>query len=217
MAKAKTKLARLPPKRTITKQQAVRHLIHCAGRMIAAGEDPFAIHVLIQSADKLLIDLGKKMGKKLVINWAESVKPEYKNALITSIRETYNFFKHADKDHNSNLYVAEIAKVNFFQLAICIVNYQAIFGEWTDHMKLLFNIAKFISPEIFVPPDLQSWFDEAVVSPMADVTLGEFLNGWWANPIFQAVLPKLQIEKAEDLQDTHPLYDTSILNIIRKN
>ena len=78
MAKAKVKLTRHPPRRTLTKQQAVRHLIHAAGRMIATGEDPFAIHLLIQSADKILIDLAKKAGRKLVHTWGELIQPEYK-------------------------------------------------------------------------------------------------------------------------------------------
>ena len=87
--------ARLPPKRMITKQQAVRHLIHSAGRLIAAREDPFAIHLLIQSADKLLIDLAKKTHQELVFSWTELVKPEYKATFMTHIREISNFLKHA--------------------------------------------------------------------------------------------------------------------------
>jgi hypothetical protein len=92
MARAKIKLpGRLPPKRTITKRQAVRHLIHSAARMIAAGEDPFGIHLLVQSADKLLIDIAKRTGRTLAFNWGEFVKPEYKDAVLDVIRETSNF------------------------------------------------------------------------------------------------------------------------------
>lgn len=221
MAKTKVKLPRHPPKRTITKQQAARHLIHCAGRMIAAREDPFAIHLLIQSADKLLIDLAKKTGRKLVFRWDEFIKPEYKDALIESIRETSNFFKHADKDHDSELHVAEIAKTNILQLGLCIVNYGAIFGEWTDHMKLLFDVAKLISPDGFVQPDQRIQFD-AVFQKFTDITLAELLSGWWTDPIIRTDptlrtnLPNLESEKTEDLQDTQPLYDTRISDLIRK-
>ena len=55
---------------------AIRHLLHSASRMIAAGEDPFAIHVLIQSADKLLIDVAERSGKNLIFKWDEFIKPE---------------------------------------------------------------------------------------------------------------------------------------------
>ena len=100
LAKSKIVLPRHPPKRMITKQQAVRHLIHASSRMLAAAEDPFAIHLLIQSADKLLIDLSKKTGRKLVFTWDEFIKPEYKDALIEGVTETANFFKHADAKTN---------------------------------------------------------------------------------------------------------------------
>jgi hypothetical protein len=215
MAKAKTRLSRLPPKRTITKQQAIRHLLHSASRMIAAGEDPFAIHVLIQSADKLLIDVAERSGKNLIFKWDEFIKPEYKDAMIASIRETYNFFKHADRDHDANLHVAEIAKTNILQLGLCIANYRSVFGEWTDHMRLLFNIAKFISPDGFVHPDQRALFDVAI-KRVDSMTLAEILNGWWTDAFLQKVLPNLNSEKAQDLQDTHPLYDTPIVDIVRE-
>ena len=56
--------------------------------MIAVGEDPFAIQLLVQSADKMLIDLAKKRGLKPVFNWEEFLKPEYQKAMFNSIRET---------------------------------------------------------------------------------------------------------------------------------
>jgi len=43
-----------PPRRYLDKEEAVRHLIHCAIRMVMREEDPFAIHLLVQSADKML-------------------------------------------------------------------------------------------------------------------------------------------------------------------
>jgi hypothetical protein len=211
MARAKIKLpGRLPPKRTITKQQAVRHLIHSAGRMIAAREDPFAIHLLIQSADKLLIDLAKKTGPKLSFNWDEFVKPEYKDFVLGAIRETSNFLKHADRDHDSSLHVGDIAKTNILQIGICIVNYRGLFSEWTDHMRLMFNVAKLVSPSGFVLPDQREQFNAALQN-IQNMTLAEYFEpNIWDDPRFRIVLPHLASEKAEDLQDTQPLYSTRI-------
>ena len=209
---AKNKLpSRLPPKRTITKQQAIRHLIHAAARMIAAREDPFAIHLLIQSADKLLIDLAKKRGQKLLFDWGQFAKPEYKKAVIEAIRETYNFLKHADKDHADRLHVASIARANILHLALCTLNYRELFGGWTDHMKLLFNVAKFVFPDALVHADQRSQFD--AILPEQDFTLAEFLSIWWDNPGLITVTPNLASEKAEDLQDTQPLYSTKVKDI----
>lgn len=216
MAKVKLKLPRLPPKRTITKQQAVRHLIHSACRMIAAREDPFAIHLLIQSADKLLIDLGRKRDQKLAFNWEEFSKPEYKDAMFDIIRETSNYFKHADKDHDLALHVGDIAKMNILQLGICIVNYRGLFGEWTDHMKLLLFVAKFVFPNGFVLPDKREKFD-TLFSQVRRVTLSEFLHSdLWNNSVIKTVLPNLSSERAEDLQDTRSLYNTRFLDLQKK-
>jgi hypothetical protein len=93
------------PRRWLTKQQAIRHLIHAAVRLIVAGEDPFATHLLIQSADKLLIDLAKHSATgKLALDWTPLMKPEYKDALLKVHRETFNFLKHADRDHDQTLH-----------------------------------------------------------------------------------------------------------------
>src|SRR4051794_29090665 len=108
MARAPQEIAgikRLAPRRRLTKKKAVRHLIHAAVRMIAAAEDPFPIHLIIQSADKLLIDLSKKLKKPLAHNWVENIKDEYLSPLMDVFRETYNFLKQADKDHDEELHV----------------------------------------------------------------------------------------------------------------
>ena len=90
MAKSALPIERSAPKRKISKQEGIRHLIHAAVRMIAAREDPFAIHLVIQSADKLLMDLSKKMAKPIPLRWDEQIRPEYKDTLLAIHRETFN-------------------------------------------------------------------------------------------------------------------------------
>jgi hypothetical protein len=50
---------REPPLRYISKREGVRHVLHAAIRCVFYGEDPFAIHLLGQSAEKVLLDLLK--------------------------------------------------------------------------------------------------------------------------------------------------------------
>lgn len=190
----------------------VRHLIHGAVRMVAAGEDPFAIHLQIHSADKLLIDLAKKQGRELPFTWGKFVKPEYKSAFIETIRETYNFLKHADKDHDQTLHVGEIATANILQLALCVVNYHGLFGTWTAHMQLIFAAAKFVCPDGFVDPGLRPQFD-AMLLKSPTMTLADFFDGWWTDHILITHFPQLAIEKSEDLQDTQPLYSTKVSDL----
>jgi hypothetical protein len=214
MAKHKIKLSRQPPKRTLTKRNAVRHLIHSAVRLICAEEDPFAVHLLVQSADKLLIDLAKKTKRKLPFKWGEFVKPEYEAAIIATIRETSNFFKHADKDHDKALPVVDIAQMNILQLGICVVNFGALFGEWTDHMRLGLFIARVFHPDGFVRPNERERFD-AMFTRVRNMTFAEFLSGWWSEPLLKLTLPNLNREKAEDLQDNQPLFGTRLADIAK--
>jgi hypothetical protein len=69
-------LERLPPRRTMGKKEAVRRLLHSAIRMVGTNEDPFAIDLLVNSADKLLIDLAKHAGKSLAGDFTKYIKPE---------------------------------------------------------------------------------------------------------------------------------------------
>jgi hypothetical protein len=66
--------------------------------MFAMGEDPFAIHLLVQSVEKLLIDLARNRGVDLAFDWEAAIKTEYQREFFKMHWETYNFFKHADKD-----------------------------------------------------------------------------------------------------------------------
>jgi hypothetical protein len=213
MAKAPQEIAgikRGAPLRRITKRQAVRHLIHAAVRMIAAAEDPFAIHLIIQSADKLLIDLSKRLKKPLTLDWAGNIKDEYRSPLMAVFRETYNFLKHADKDHDEELHVGSIAESNILQLAACIANYYALFGETTDHMNLLFMSAKLVFPDGFVMPDQRAVFD-AVVPKLGSMRFGEFFNmDLWDEPLVARDFPGLSAERRADLQDNAELFSNFI-------
>jgi len=126
------------------------------------------------------------------------------------LRETYNFLKHADIDHDEELHVGSISESNFLQLAVCIANYHALFGEYTDHMKLLFSFAKLIMPEGFVMPDLREVFD-AAVPKLASMRFGEFFNmDLWNDPMVAQAFPGLVAERREDIQDNAELFSKFI-------
>jgi hypothetical protein len=194
------------PRRTLTKDQAVRHLIHAAVRLIAAGEDPFATHMLIQSADKLLIDLSKHSAAgKLAFDWTTIMKPEYKDALLNVHRETFNFFKHADRDHDQTLHVGDIALSNILQLGVCIYNLFGLSGEFTDHMRLGSAFARLVFPDGFVNDDQRALHDVAV-SGLRNFTLREFLVALRTEAVLKN-FPKLAAEREEDLQDVSYMLD----------
>lgn len=204
-------ISRKSPERTLSKEQAVRHLIHAAVRMIGRGEDPYAIHMLVQSADKMLIDLSEKMGKPLVFSWSEYIKPEYVRELMTILRETYNFFKHADKDHDKKLGVINIAQLNVMELAVCSINFHTLFNCWTEHMRLFHSFASMAVPESFVPPADREAFDNRT-SLLRSMTPIQFFQEIFGD---RTTFGNLEKERLEDLQDNGSFYSTAISELSR--
>jgi hypothetical protein len=96
----------------LDKKRAIRHLIHVAIRLVMNQENPFAIHLIIHSADKMLFDLAKKRGIEVTINW-EKVSQQHLDQFFNKERATYNYLKHADKDafdsrHDDGQYQADL-------------------------------------------------------------------------------------------------------------
>jgi len=111
------------PRRTLDKREALRHLIHTSIRLITRMEGPFAVHLLVHSADKILIDLAKQNGHELRVDWELHIKDEYQDEFFKRHRETYNYFKHADRDFATDLPVRDISMTNVMNLFITVVNY----------------------------------------------------------------------------------------------
>ena len=85
-------------------------------------EDPFVVHLVVQSVDKLH-DVAEKMGTYLEADWEVYIKDEYHSAFFTKYRETYNFLKHAKADYESKLPVYDIMMINVANLFMFLVNY----------------------------------------------------------------------------------------------
>ena len=205
------KPVRAPPRRTMRKEEAVRHLIHAAVRMFAEGEDPFAICLLIHSADKMLIDLSKKTKKPLVFRWDEFAKPEHIKTIFRSLRETYNFLKHAEKDHDEELGVYDITYFNAMTLGLCVVNFQSLFGYWTDHMRLFHAFLKIAMPKCFVPAAQRVDLEEAA-NVLGTMTPIEYFADLWTEQ-FRRAVPSLRSEKVEDLADTVRFFNTRLSDL----
>jgi hypothetical protein len=146
---------RLPPRRLIDKRQGLRHIIHAAIRMIFEGEDPFAIHVLVQSAEKIETDLLRKAGKSDLLPIDKLVLPSKKQEFYHIWRESYNFLKHADKDHDGSLPVYDIVRTNDVLLLVCIGRYRELFGGVTRHMQQFLRLAIACYPHLLEWPDIQ--------------------------------------------------------------
>jgi hypothetical protein len=187
------------PRRRLGKQEAVRHLIHTAIRLIQKQEDPFATHLLIQSADRIIIDLAKERGEKLRGDWTRYIKTEYQNVFFKKMRAASSYFKHADKDFADDLPVHDIMMINVTMLFLCIENYAELFGEFTDHMRLFRVFGLNIFPQALEPEAL-------VFKTNEGMTPGEFFKTFDEN---RQMLPKFNQELSKDLEDTVDFYHLS--------
>ncbi len=129
-------LTRAAPKRTITKLDAIRHLLHASIRMHFAKEDPFAIHLLIQSTEKLIGDFAKGARIPGYTHWDALLIPERSKEFFVFYRETYNYFKHADRDWNERLSVYNPIVTNELSLFLNVTSARDIGIPFSEHMHL---------------------------------------------------------------------------------
>jgi hypothetical protein len=191
------------PRRSLNKQEAARHLIHSAIRLIGRMEDPFAIHLLVHSADKILLDLAKGRGEKLQADWELYIKEEYRAEFFRRHREAYNYFKHADRDFATDLPVRDIMMANVYTLFMCVVNYEQMFGERTHHMTLIYSLVMALIPEIIEPTGMQGVELLKGARDMQTMTPEFFFQTFEEHP---EALPNFYPELAKDLQDFGHFY-----------
>jgi hypothetical protein len=200
-----------PPTRTLDKQEAIRHLIHCAVRLLMIGEDPFVIHMLAQSADKLLADISKHSGRPHAFDLTEFIKPDKLSFFFDKYRATYNYFKHADRDFDKDLPVNDITRGNVVILFVVVQNYHAQFGSYTDHMFLLNMFVQAVMPGIFQMDEVRAAEYKKLLDGISTITPKEFFATVYQNTKLYA--PRFKDEDAEDRQDGTKFYNTKFAEL----
>ncbi|GBE42192.1 MAG TPA: hypothetical protein ENH05_02595 [Rhizobiales bacterium] len=204
-----------PAKRFLDKEEAARHLIHTAIRMIMIAEDPFAIHLLVQSAEKILLDLSKKQGVALTLDWKPLIRKERQDEFFKRYREAYNYFKHADRDFDQELPVRDITMINVLGILCCVSGYQELFGYKTGHMQFISAFSFVVVPGVFkLPGDKADEFSEGM-KEIKDLTPRRFF----------ALAPKvkwiaglgLENERTRDTEDHGDFYDTSFRELAKRD
>ncbi len=198
------------PRRRLNKQEAIRRLLHTSIRLVMKMEDPFAIHLLVHSADKMLIDIAKKQNKVLRLDWKDYIKPEYHTSFFKHYRKTYNYLKHADEDFSDDLPIHDIAMMNVMQLFMSITNYRTIFQENTDHFTLFALFIFNLMPQIILP------HDDAGRQILKNVKLGETMTPNRFFELFEAnssALPKFWFEVSHDMEDVIDFYHLSFFEL----
>jgi hypothetical protein len=142
-------------------------------------------------------------------------KLEYIGALI-SLRFFYSKFPTTIGDNDQELYVGEIAHSNFLQLGVCIANYHAMFGVWTEHMQLFFKLLTILAPGAFSGPSMEAQMSQ-LIPKIEKMTIGKFFTtNLWSDEFAAITGSKLHVERAEDLQDTNAYYDSTFATVTAK-
>jgi hypothetical protein len=209
MSNEPDEIDRGPPRRYLDKQEAIRHLVHGAIRLVMAKEDPFVIQLISHSADKLLIDVARKTGTYLELDWELYIKDEYHRDFFKDYRQTYNYFKHADTDFTKQLPIYDIATLNIMAVFMCAVNYVKLFQVSSHHVRAYFWFIQLLMPHIVKLPDpkFHELFQEALEG-FADATPAEFFE-LVSNHATQFSL-ETDKETTFDLQDVVDFYRTPI-------
>lgn len=205
------------PRRYLDKQEAIRHLVHGAIRLVLSKEDPFVIHLVVHSADKLLIDVAKKKGTYLELDWELYIKDEYHKRFFKDYRETYNYFKHADSDFNKQLPVHDIAMLNVMAVFLCAVNYTKLFQISSHHVRVYFWFIQTLMPHLVKVPDpkFQEAWQSALETAFFNATPLEFFK--LISDHADKFSLKLDEELAFDLQDVLDFYQSPIASLRSAN
>ena len=94
----------------IGKLDVACRLINTAVRMYFRQEDLIAIHTVIASAHQVLFDIGRRRGITGALKRVGGLKNEEIRKHLQSINYPVNFFKHADRDPDSMIYVGPLLR-----------------------------------------------------------------------------------------------------------
>jgi hypothetical protein len=66
-------------------------------------KDPISIHTLVCSSYQIIHDINKQVGWRDLLYDSLVIKDEYQKEMNKRLKESYNFFKHADKDKDDTI------------------------------------------------------------------------------------------------------------------
>lgn len=121
----------------ISKLDAVKRQLETAIRIYFSSGDPVSIHTLTAAAYNVVRDLNKKLGGgKLLVKeeFLDYIKEGHEQEVRELINRAENFFKHADRDHDSKIEFNP-AQSEFLILEACSV-YARLSGEFPPLFKL---------------------------------------------------------------------------------
>lgn len=149
---------------TVTKQEAATSQLEAAIKLFLENRDLISAYTLCCAADGILEGIYKNerddilkrqldqpmSADSLRFSWAEEmeirIRPERKKQVFQILTAPQNFFKHADRDHDSS-YQFPDWEITAVRLATTVINYNLIFQKITPAMNLYFTLYAVLNPD----------------------------------------------------------------------
>jgi hypothetical protein len=185
---------RSDPKYKIDKLEGARRTLHAAIRMVWANEDPLAINLLAQSADRLTADL---MGQDSDMFWdSPFIIKKHKTELMRIIREASNFLKHADRDPQSKLSIYDLQGHAEIAIFCGIVRYRELTNTISLHIKIYLGYYKIRYPDHVKMNDI----DLSKILSMKELSDPMYLRSTCGK--CAQIIPEYAIELSHDTNDS---------------
>lgn len=144
-------------KLVLSKLEVAKRQLETAIKLYFSEDEPVSIHTLSAAAYNILRDVGKNTGANPMMikqMFLKYVTPGKEITFINKINEAENFFKHADKDHESTLnYDASLPE---FFIIDAIGQYNQLTGEDTPWFQLFKGWFIVSHPDLYNLPEQQS-------------------------------------------------------------
>ena len=150
---------------TVTKREAATSQLETAIKLFLENRDLISAYTLCCASDGILEGiyeneraaiLGRQRDQSVDssqfrFSWREEwkirLKPEYQKEGFKLLNEAQNFFKHADKDHDSS-YEFKGWDQTGYRIFFAVTNYKLIFGEITMAMNVFFTLYAILKPNL---------------------------------------------------------------------
>jgi hypothetical protein len=121
----------------LSKRGVIRAQLDGAILLIADEDSYIAGHTIVMACEELLRTWSDVKGLPYETDWRSRVNPKYKGHEHTFVRHKYNFFKHADKDINTEIDIEpeDIRQWNEIFLFLFVRGYVDLFSDLSQRMQ----------------------------------------------------------------------------------
>jgi hypothetical protein len=131
----------------VKKIDVAREQIETAIVLFFKDDAPISVHTLGSAAFQILKDISDINNGNFAFELSVRIKPEFLKLYWNKFNAAANFFKHADKDHDSELEFND--NINELLLIQCCLGYKEVAKVTTDTMIIYANWMALFYPKLF--------------------------------------------------------------------